>query len=344
MALSFNGTTARLLSSAPPITAYPFSIFAWIKPTTTAVSGMAVGIGNGAGSNEAVMYSDGGNGVKNFARRVDGTNSTLVATTTQQTTWQPCLVVFESDVRRQIYYSSGAVVLTTIVNTIISPSTFTRLAVGVRPSSGNSVYFSGDVAEVAVWSSVLEQANFDALAAGALPETVLPGSLVDAWSLVSYNDTTQIGVNGTTLAVTGTSLAGSHPVSRTVPNVLAGTATLAGITASGGFISVESGMAGAATLAGVTASGGMGLAPGTLTSPVLKNNTDTVLANVTGIVANIYHPTTGALVVRKTGLTSSAVGVVTITDAALAAGVSYVYELDLSAAGLGRRLPVGVAA
>lgn len=50
------------------------------------------------------------------------------------------------------------------------------------------------------------------------------------------------------------------------------------------------------------------------------------------------------LVVRKTGLSSDGSGIVTITDALLVPGTSYVYEIDLSAASLGRRLPVGVAA
>jgi hypothetical protein len=65
---------------------------------------------------------------------------------------------------------------------------------------------------------------------------------------------------------------------------------------------------------------------------------------VSGIVANIYHPTTGALVVRKTGLTSNGSGIVTITDVLLAGGTTYAYELDLSASSQGRRLPTGVAA
>ena len=88
----------------------------------------------------------------------------------------------------------------------------------------------------------------------------------------------------------------------------------------------------------------MGLAPGVITTPVLKNNTGTILASVSGIVANIYHPTTGTLVVRKTGLSSNGSGIVTIRDVLLDAGTTYAYELDLSATSQGRRLPTAVAA
>ena len=62
---------------------------------------------------------------------------------------------------------------------------------------------------------------------------------------------------------------------------------------------------------------------GTLTTPALKNNTGTVLANETGITAYIYTPDTGALVVKKTGQTTNASGVMSVTDAAIAASTQY---------------------
>jgi hypothetical protein len=131
-------------------------------------------------------------------------------------------------------------------------------------------------------------------------------------------------------------------------STLSGDATLGDITASGGMATVpNSSLSGGATLGDVAASGGLSSAApgaGVITTPVLKNNTGTILASVSGVVANVYNPTTGALVVRKAGLSSNASGIVTITDAALVPGTSYVYEIDLSAASLGRRLPVGVAA
>ena len=125
---------------------------------------------------------------------------------------------------------------------------------------------------------------------------------------------------------------------------VSGEAILAGIAADGTISSIASSMSGDAVLAGITADGGMGLAPGVIITPVLKNNTGTVLASVSGIVANVYNASTGALVVRKTGLSSNGSGIVTISDALLVAGTSYAYELDLSATSQGRRLPTGVAA
>lgn len=60
-----------------------------------------------------------------------------------------------------------------------------------------------------------------------------------------------------------------------------------------------------------------------ITSSPLKNNTGTLLTSA-GCSAFVHNPTTGALVLLKTGLTSHAsTAVVTFTDAALSAATSY---------------------
>lgn len=79
-----------------------------------------------------------------------------------------------------------------------------------------------------------------------------------------------------------------------------------------------------------------------LSTPPMKNNTGTLLANLGGIIVNVYDANTGALVLRKTGLSSNAAGVVSFSDAALVSGTSYAYEVVTPANG--RRLPVGTAA
>lgn len=82
-------------------------------------------------------------------------------------------------------------------------------------------------------------------------------------------------------------------------------------------------------------------ASGQLTTGVICNNNNIPRANLPNCAINIYHPTTGALVLRKTGLTTNAEGRLVVLDPALAKATAYAYEPDLSAAGFGRRLPVG---
>lgn len=77
------------------------------------------------------------------------------------------------------------------------------------------------------------------------------------------------------------------------------------------------------TMADAAFSGSASVAtPGSLTLPALKNNTGTLLINETGATVYVYQ-TTGAHVVTKTGQTTNASGIMTITDAALVAATQY---------------------
>lgn len=62
---------------------------------------------------------------------------------------------------------------------------------------------------------------------------------------------------------------------------------------------------------------------GVLTLPVMKNNTGTVLANETGATVHVYAVSTGNKVVTKTGQTTNASGVMTVTDALIVSGTQY---------------------
>ena len=71
-------------------------------------------------------------------------------------------------------------------------------------------------------------------------------------------------------------------------------------------------------------------AQGTITTPALKNNTGTILANESGITAYVYNPVTGALIVKLTGQTTNGLGVMTLTDAAIVSGTQYRVVIVLS--------------
>lgn len=124
-------------------------------------------------------------------------------------------------------------------------------------------------------------------------------------------------------------------------------ATLTGVSTivPGSASGASSGTASGATLTGTsTISAGTATAMASLTTRIFHNNTGTVLANQANCALNIYNATTGALVLRVTGQTTTAAGRLVVSNAALVAGTTYAYELDLTAASLGRRLPLKAAA
>lgn len=73
-------------------------------------------------------------------------------------------------------------------------------------------------------------------------------------------------------------------------------------------------------------------AGGTLTSSALRNNTGTLLPSLAA-TAFVHTPSTGALVLLKTGLTSNGSGVISFSDAALSSGVAYRVIWKLTASG-----------
>lgn len=86
----------------------------------------------------------------------------------------------------------------------------------------------------------------------------------------------------------------------------------------------------------------VGAAPGTITSPPLKDNTGVVQASTALNYVAVYNVATGALVVRLTGLSTNGAGVFTATDASIVPGTSY--RLDWELANNKRRMPIGLAA
>lgn len=339
MALQFNGSN-YLHYGTGMFSSLPITLFCWAKNPSSGSDETIGGVERNVTPWERAVIYSAGSGVT-FANYRDASGSAGVSSPISASTdWRPMMAVFTTATRKMYYGASDVVGGTETSGVGDVASQLINWYIG-RGVLGN---FSGEIAEFALWNTALGDADWATLKAGALPETVSSGSLVDLLTMQTAGDYTSL--NGRVLTLNGSApTQTTHPISRAASVVLSGEAVLAGITADGSMApQPDSSIAGEAILAGITADGGMGLAPGVITTPVLKNNTGTILASVSGIVANVYHPTTGALVVRKTGLSSDGSGVVTISDVLLVPGTSYVYELDLSASTQGRRLPVGVAA
>lgn len=303
MSLAFNGTSSKLTWAGAAVAELPFTLFCWIKPTSASASGMVFGAGDFGGAQELAVYADGaGAGSKVKALSNAGGSVAAASTTPLSTAWQPAMAVFTSATSRKIYYANGAVVSDTSSNALTF-SGFDRIVVGCRPIT-DTVWFNGLIAEAACWSSALTQADFDALAAGAFPETIATGSLIDSWSLETQS-ATQVGTVSRTLTANNTTQGATHPISRSLGDTI--TATIGTATASGYSAAIIGAVTIACSLGGATASGhqatvstgsnvtisatlGTATASGysasvvsagsaTITTDVFKNNTGTILAS-----------------------------------------------------------------
>lgn len=122
------------------------------------------------------------------------------------------------------------------------------------------------------------------------------------------------------------------------PAALAGAAAAA--ASASGALSTAIPLAGGAA-ATAAASGTLSAIP-TITSEILKTNNGTVEASVALNFVAAYDDSTGALVVRKTGLSTDANGIFRLQDVALTPGTTY--RLDWETATGHRRMPRKAAA
>jgi Concanavalin A-like lectin/glucanases superfamily len=201
----------------------------------------------------------------------------------------------------------------------------------------------GEVAYVARWNQALNSTRINnAISTGPLNE---PSGLILCWA--NGQDYSPLAL---TPVARSTRVAGSAPPNTALGG--GGSATVNGqiLTATASLIAGAASGGGSATVAGqlltATASLIAGSASGVVNgvlSFTLKNNAGTPLANLTGVVVNIYNPSTGALVHRATGRTTNGSGLCTVISSAISPGTSYAFEPDLTSSAMGRRLPLQTA-
>ena len=161
-----------------------------------------------------------------------------------------------------------------------------------------------------------------------------------ASAMMTFTDSTQRGAGYLAIELNNganTTLAGFDDV--TISDVSTGadataTTTLPSLTLSApiasatGTSSAQNGSATAtfaaiALFAPTATAAGTSASAGTITTPVLKNNTGTVLASQTGITAHIYAISSGDKVITLTGQTTNGSGVMTLSDVLIVAGTQY---------------------
>lgn len=284
----------------------------------------------------------------------DGTNDSIVKNTAPHlSATDPMLVMLSiaSDSSKTLYVGNSTGVLSTI-NLPPGIATHNRFYVGARRVAGGPArdFAKAALGEIfALNFAIAPGADMTALFAKAKPETI--AGCVACWDLEFHQPggTYVDLVGGKVLTAFGgvTAATGiTHPVSRVSPSSAAIAWTEgADVIAAAVNVTISGVAIAAAWTEGadvISIVGAHSTAIGTITTEPMVNNADEVLANETGVIANVYNISTGLLVVQKTGLTSNSLGVVTISDVLIVAGTNYSYEIVL--ASNGRRLPVALAA
>ena len=217
MSITLGGSSKLKWTGSSPISAYPFSLFCWVKfATTSAIQVlMGVGIDGNTADGEATIFAYGGAGQKVLCNmKVSGGAQYASSLDDMATTWQPALMVFASATSRKAYYGTNSTAGTDSVSITPVFANWTEITVGERPAEDASFYLNGDIAEVAIWSADMSS-YWSTLQGDNKPELVNGGAnLVEHWKLETSGDYT--GSVSRTLTATGSvSTGATHPITRT---------------------------------------------------------------------------------------------------------------------------------
>ena len=198
-----------------PVSIAPFTLAYWGQPNDDTIQAIAFGIfDKDQGSFYFALSHDGLQGDKiNFI--LQGTGNVQVFTTTSFTkdVWSHACGVNVSSTDHRVYLNGGSVG-TSATETVADLCD--RITVGRAGTNSPSNYFSGDIAECAIWNVALSETEVQTLAAGYSPLFVRPGSLVfyDPMIRSDSGDDTHDIIGGLTLVGqggTGVPVTSNHP-------------------------------------------------------------------------------------------------------------------------------------
>lgn len=170
-----DANTEQRTSAQAVATDEPLSFAAWIYPDAVGINQAICCLDNSAATQHyQLLYVTNGNVLKAASRDAGaGVVSSGVAIGGLNT-WSHTAGVFAAGGASRIAYIDGTP--DTIESTVRNPVGINRISIGNWPL--NSTYFSGRIAELAVWTAALTQANVTMLASGASPLMVQSANLV----------------------------------------------------------------------------------------------------------------------------------------------------------------------
>ena len=210
MARLFNDAASHsLLYSGAVVSAAPCTFASWMRTNDLGVSQTIVSVGDSSKTNnyKRLSWSQGQNAI--IAQEAAG-GSVFAATTAAATanTWHHAVAAFDSSSPYQIAWLDGGNKGTSTSDK--TPSGIDQTGIGAWARGSPTQYFSGDLAEAAIWNVVLTDAEVAMLALGLCPLFVRPANLVGYWPIIGRYSPEIDLVGGFDMTVTGATVS-NHP-------------------------------------------------------------------------------------------------------------------------------------
>lgn len=215
MAREFNGSSQYLLRSASVVTAVPFTIHAWFRTTTTSGTATILAMNAEDASFHGWFFGRSGTNLIIEVYGTEGSTSLVTNTNPISTnTWHAGTLVTPANNDRRLYVDGGNK-RTHPIPSARTPTGVQNAVIGAYKSGAGGAtlggYWSGDLAEVAIWNVALSDAEVLDLYSGGTggigksPALVQSANLVAYWKLLAAdsnidyagaNDMTAVGSPG----------------------------------------------------------------------------------------------------------------------------------------------------
>lgn len=165
----------------------PMTFACWFRSNDGTIAQTIMSMANTLGFSEFSLRARGDlAGDPLQARAMDEVSEAVAATTTGYTanTWHHGCAVFDSSTSRTAYIDGANSANNTTSKT---PSGINSFAIGRNNDQTPGAYVSGDVAEAAIWSATLTDAQVASLATGISPLLVRAENLENYWSILGNN-------------------------------------------------------------------------------------------------------------------------------------------------------------
>jgi len=215
-----DGSSEYLEIDQAPATGKPFSMACWFRADAVSADMGLMWLGEREWAITYTCLQFGGDVVGDPVRveTRDAGGQTFTATTTGATvnTWHHALACLPADPGTASVYIDGGSKATAAADNVNMLED--RVSIGRYGDASPGKHFSGLIAEAAVWSAALTDAEGAILAAGYSPLFVRPQSLEAYWPLVRSSLTDRVG--GYTLVASGTVVAAHPPMIYPAPRLL----------------------------------------------------------------------------------------------------------------------------
>lgn len=212
MARQFTGSSSQFAEYAGAVASgAPVTLSVWFYMATS-ISGCPLSIGNNGATNNYFALETQGTGFGCVAWTGGGGGAAGSTTSTHPATnvWNHLCGVFATATLRAAYLNGGGKATNSSSRT---PTGLNVTTLGRRSDPTPTQYFTGRIADAAIWSDALTDTEVAAIANGVSPLRIRPASLVGYWPIRGIDSPERDWTaNNQQMTLTGTALANHAPV------------------------------------------------------------------------------------------------------------------------------------